>query len=447
MPLLPAKCPICGAILNIESEKEAAICPNCNNAFVVEKAINNYRTYNTINADTVVVQNESEKEQLNKNGETYIKLGYFEKAKEYYEQLVEKFPDDYRGWWGLIRCKFLKNDLNKIQEQSKNPYVCKICGYSITEWREKCPSCDNRNTLTKDIGVFQRQQMSEIKKIMGFLEILAPSEVYIEYKGIVDHFLHVQAQRNAIEAATQRKNDAFSAMTELEKQVASARANIEKLKEAVNTEHLRIEELKQNYEHKIDLINQRKEVKGNYGYDYDNPIRVYNSHLGNIDNVKDAYEEANKKMIPFRIFLGVGVAFAVLGIFAAESLIIAVFFLLPYWWLGDFRRSKYKEAKKRLTEVNAILSGLADKAKDNLRAEYEYYGARIRKSTEESREDIEQEERKIALQEEEIQKCKKLLDFEDAEIQKFYLTVWHQWFELESVSYDERLNEWLLSER
>lgn len=88
MPLLSAKCHICGAILNIESEKEVALCPSCNNAFVVDKAINNYNTYNTINTYTIIVQGEFEKEQLNKNGETYVQLGSFEKVKEYYKQLV-----------------------------------------------------------------------------------------------------------------------------------------------------------------------------------------------------------------------------------------------------------------------------------------------------------------------------------------------------------------------
>lgn len=66
MPLVPAKCSICGAILNVESQKE----------------------------------------RLNKNGETYIKLGSWKKARETYQQMVEKFPDDYCGWWRLINCYY-----------------------------------------------------------------------------------------------------------------------------------------------------------------------------------------------------------------------------------------------------------------------------------------------------------------------------------------------------
>lgn len=106
MPLVPAKCTICGAVLKIESDKEAAVCQYCGNAFIVEKAINHYNTYNSVvnnvTADAVFISQESEKEQLNKNAETYIKLGNLPKALSFYNQLVEKYPDDYRGWWGLI---------------------------------------------------------------------------------------------------------------------------------------------------------------------------------------------------------------------------------------------------------------------------------------------------------------------------------------------------------
>lgn len=103
MPLVPAKCTVCGAILTINSDEDAAVCNSCGNAFVVEKAINNYNTYNTINAETVVVQG-ADAEQFIKNGTTYIQLGDYDKALGYYEKMTEHFPDDSRGWWGLICC-------------------------------------------------------------------------------------------------------------------------------------------------------------------------------------------------------------------------------------------------------------------------------------------------------------------------------------------------------
>lgn len=53
MPIIPAKCTNCGASLEIDSAKDAAVCPYCGSAFIVEKAINNYHTTNHISANTV----------------------------------------------------------------------------------------------------------------------------------------------------------------------------------------------------------------------------------------------------------------------------------------------------------------------------------------------------------------------------------------------------------
>ncbi len=53
MPLMQAKCTNCGAVLSVDTTKDAAICPYCNSAFIIEKAINNYYMTNTIHANTV----------------------------------------------------------------------------------------------------------------------------------------------------------------------------------------------------------------------------------------------------------------------------------------------------------------------------------------------------------------------------------------------------------
>ena len=55
MPLVNAKCTNCGANLEVDSSKDAAICQYCGSAFIVEKAINNYNitNHNNINAEVV----------------------------------------------------------------------------------------------------------------------------------------------------------------------------------------------------------------------------------------------------------------------------------------------------------------------------------------------------------------------------------------------------------
>lgn len=58
MPLVPAKCPQCGANIEIDDSKDAGICEYCGTAFITEKAINNYYTTNHINANVVNVIND-----------------------------------------------------------------------------------------------------------------------------------------------------------------------------------------------------------------------------------------------------------------------------------------------------------------------------------------------------------------------------------------------------
>lgn len=47
--LVPAKCPSCGATIVVDPDLEACTCEYCGNAFIVQKAVNNYITNNTTN--------------------------------------------------------------------------------------------------------------------------------------------------------------------------------------------------------------------------------------------------------------------------------------------------------------------------------------------------------------------------------------------------------------
>lgn len=55
MPLVSAKCTNCGASLEVENTKDAAICPYCDTPYIVEKAVNYYNTTSNITAEVVNV--------------------------------------------------------------------------------------------------------------------------------------------------------------------------------------------------------------------------------------------------------------------------------------------------------------------------------------------------------------------------------------------------------
>lgn len=53
MPLIAAKCTNCGALLKVDSAKDAAVCEYCGTPFIIEKAVNNYNTTNNISGSVV----------------------------------------------------------------------------------------------------------------------------------------------------------------------------------------------------------------------------------------------------------------------------------------------------------------------------------------------------------------------------------------------------------
>ena len=123
MPLIRAKCTVCGADLSVDGTKEAAICPYCNTAYITEKAIQYYNTtnvtnINTLHADVVQITDQNTFENRIKSGYTFLQLNDYETAGKLFSKLVEEMPYDYRSWLGLIRVEshnFTDNNLNKSQ--------------------------------------------------------------------------------------------------------------------------------------------------------------------------------------------------------------------------------------------------------------------------------------------------------------------------------------------
>ncbi len=77
MPLVEAKCTNCGAVLQVDDSLDAAICPYCNTAYIVEKAINNYTITNNItNNITAGVVN-----IINKTSDFEIETGVLKKYR------------------------------------------------------------------------------------------------------------------------------------------------------------------------------------------------------------------------------------------------------------------------------------------------------------------------------------------------------------------------------
>lgn len=124
MGLIAAKCTQCAADIEVDDTKEAGICKFCGTAFITEKVINNYK----INAENVVVNSDNvnisnyDIESALIAIEKLIKSGLYDDAKELTEQIIEKCPYDYRGWWQLALIEYNQDgywfDDNKNYEKA-----------------------------------------------------------------------------------------------------------------------------------------------------------------------------------------------------------------------------------------------------------------------------------------------------------------------------------------
>lgn len=227
MPLLPVKCPMCGAILHIESKKEAAVCQSCGNAFVVEKAINNYNTYNSvvnnITSDSVVVQMESEKERLNTNAETYIKLGKIQKALSIYNELVEKYPNDWRGWWGSIYYDYgYKNVRDLYSAQRRAELSQKMTLFEkVAPPEEYAKLAEVIKTRIDEITVIiEKDKLDELARLNALVD-----------NAIISHAEQIEELTIKLSEASSNYNRAQSELKQAVKERESIEANEQHLKE------------------------------------------------------------------------------------------------------------------------------------------------------------------------------------------------------------------------
>jgi len=102
MPLVPAKCSNCGAVLKIDSGLEAAVCEFCKTPFIVEKAINNYTTtLNIENANIQVAGGKSVDEAL-EDIKKLRAIGDNESAWDKLNELIAENPTEHRAFWQLF---------------------------------------------------------------------------------------------------------------------------------------------------------------------------------------------------------------------------------------------------------------------------------------------------------------------------------------------------------
>jgi predicted RNA-binding Zn-ribbon protein involved in translation (DUF1610 family) len=115
MALVRAVCTACGSNLEVDDKKDAAICPYCGSAYIVEKARDIYLTNNAkienIHAETINI-GKNDEDRLYESAEALIKLGKTKDALDAFQKMTNDYPYDYRGWWGLAKAESKGLSLN-----------------------------------------------------------------------------------------------------------------------------------------------------------------------------------------------------------------------------------------------------------------------------------------------------------------------------------------------
>ena len=178
--LVPAKCTNCNASLNVDPNKDAAICPYCNSAFIVSKAINNISINNNVNIDkatisleggSVTIKNQVDADNLIIRANEFIKQSEYEKTIEYLNKALDQEPDngrlrdDVRDAYVKMVFKEIKNGIN-----INNDYIEKAVFYDN---EKESPliyelflylGVENEKRLLNSEGGFPRENVLKIRE-------------------------------------------------------------------------------------------------------------------------------------------------------------------------------------------------------------------------------------------------------------------------------------------
>jgi len=115
------RCEACGGSLTMDKNGEFAVCEFCGTKHDMRKT------------PQVVVVHTLEK--LVENAETFLSLKDYAQAEKVYKKITDHFPQDYRGWWGILLCR--TKNLTKLDGPSFWYYYERAMRFAPPEAKDK----------------------------------------------------------------------------------------------------------------------------------------------------------------------------------------------------------------------------------------------------------------------------------------------------------------------
>ena len=118
---VPAKCTNCGASLEVDSGQKAAVCPYCNSAYIVEKAIQEYQinvSGNVMVNGTTININGKNITNLLERANQYGKDGDFDNAMKYFNEVLDSDINSQDALRGIQKIKNILNNYVYLSEKT-----------------------------------------------------------------------------------------------------------------------------------------------------------------------------------------------------------------------------------------------------------------------------------------------------------------------------------------
>lgn len=121
--LVPAKCTSCGGQLTVNPSQQAAVCPFCNSAFIVEQAINNYNIQMngtlSVGSATINVQGLNS-DNLIARAKSFEEQDDFDNALIYFNRVLDMDINNDEAKQGVQRVEQKKMEYVFFKSQSNN---------------------------------------------------------------------------------------------------------------------------------------------------------------------------------------------------------------------------------------------------------------------------------------------------------------------------------------
>ncbi|MBE7074941.1 MAG: hypothetical protein E7376_03080 [Clostridiales bacterium] len=179
MALVPAKCTQCGASVEVDNEKEAAICSHCGTAFIVEKAINNYNITNNItnhiHADVVNVVSENIDDYI-RNAHAAYKFEDYKTLEENTDKILKLDPTNLDGMFYKVVI-LLKNILDNNNGKDMNA-ISSVLNYADAVFEKNYKTEDLKCSLAHIFYVYVNYENLDYAK----------KNLYPKLKNIIDEY-------------------------------------------------------------------------------------------------------------------------------------------------------------------------------------------------------------------------------------------------------------------